>query len=425
MSQRGILVIAENLHLSEAEADALLGMAKRGNKILLAASYFDRILRDRLEFESSYFDFNPEVLKKYVTFLSARDSLHWIGDPAVYPRQTFYFYPQLCYTYFCPVPLAMNRLAEKTARIDKSRYETEMDSTTPDTICQVSVAMSCPWGKGEILLVSTPLLFTNYGALDIDNATYIFRLLSHIGGLPIVRTEAYMKKTVQMQASPFNYFLSQRPFRWALYLTMISVLLFMIFTARRRQRAIPVIREPENKSLEFTELIGTLYYQKKEHAILVRKKYAYFAEELRREIQVDVDEVANDERSFSRIAQKTGMIEEVPGVAKTLLAHLVACLIDADFSRIQFTPDLMPGDVLGTTVFNMKTNEFDFHRGPIFADVILVDEINRAPAKTQAALFEVMEERQVSIDGATYRMGDLYTILATQNAVEQEGTILR
>lgn len=307
VSQRGILVIADNLHLSEAEADALLGMAKRGNKILLAASYFDRILRDRLEFESNYFDFNPEVLKKYVTFLSARDSLHWIGDPAVYPRQTFYFYPQLCHTYFWPVPLAMNRLAEKTARIDKSRYETEMDSTSSDTICQVSVAMSCPWGKGEILLVSTPLLFTNYGVLDRDNATYIFRLLSHIGGLPIVRTEAYMEKKVQMQASPFSYFLSQRPFRWALYLTMISVLLFMIFTARRRQRAIPVIREPENKSLEFTELIGTLYYQKQEHAILVRKKYTYFAEELRREIQVDVDEVANDERSFSRIAQKTGM----------------------------------------------------------------------------------------------------------------------
>lgn len=116
------------------------------------------------------------------------------------------------------------------------------------------------------------------------------------------------------------------------------------------------------------------------------------------------------------------LIEGVPGVAKTLLARLVARLIDADFSRIQFTPDLMPSDVLGTTVFNMKTNDFDFHRGPVFADLLLVDEINRAPAKTQAALFEVMEERQVSIDGTTYRMGELYTILATQNPVEQEGT---
>ena len=116
------------------------------------------------------------------------------------------------------------------------------------------------------------------------------------------------------------------------------------------------------------------------------------------------------------------LIEGVPGVAKTLLARLVARLIDADFSRVQFTPDLMPSDVLGTTVFDMKSQEFDFHPGPVFADIVLVDEINRAPAKTQAALFEVMEERQVTIDGESHPMGEIYTILATQNPVEQEGT---
>ena len=114
------------------------------------------------------------------------------------------------------------------------------------------------------------------------------------------------------------------------------------------------------------------------------------------------------------------LLEGVPGVAKTLMARLMARLVDARFNRIQFTPDLMPSDVLGTTVFNMKTS--DFHEGPAFADIILVDEINRAPAKTQAALFEVMEERQVSIDGTTRSMGPVYTIIATQNPVEQEGT---
>ncbi len=116
------------------------------------------------------------------------------------------------------------------------------------------------------------------------------------------------------------------------------------------------------------------------------------------------------------------LLEGVPGVAKTLTARLIARLVDARFNRIQFTPDLMPSDVLGTTVFDLRTSEFAFHAGPVFADIILVDEINRAPAKTQAALFEAMEERQVTIDGTTYPMGQIYTIIATQNPVEQEGT---
>lgn len=116
------------------------------------------------------------------------------------------------------------------------------------------------------------------------------------------------------------------------------------------------------------------------------------------------------------------LIEGVPGVAKTLLARLVAHLIDAPFGRIQFTPDLMPSDVLGTNVFNVKTQEFTFHAGPIFKQILLVDEVNRAPAKTQAALFEVMEERQATIDGVTHPMDKLFTIIATQNPIEQEGT---
>ena len=116
------------------------------------------------------------------------------------------------------------------------------------------------------------------------------------------------------------------------------------------------------------------------------------------------------------------LIEGVPGVAKTLMAKLVARLVDAGFSRVQFTPDLMPSDVLGTSVLNMKNSEFEFHRGPVFSNIVLVDEINRAPAKTQASLFEVMEERQVTVDGHTYPMDELYVVIATQNPVEQEGT---
>ncbi|MCO5946129.1 AAA family ATPase [Mucilaginibacter flavidus] len=116
------------------------------------------------------------------------------------------------------------------------------------------------------------------------------------------------------------------------------------------------------------------------------------------------------------------LIEGVPGVAKTLTAKLIAKSIDAKYSRIQFTPDLMPSDILGTSVFNPKTTEFEFKHGPIFGNIILIDEINRAPAKTQSALFEVMEERQLTMDGTAYKMDEPFIVLATQNPVEHEGT---
>ena len=116
------------------------------------------------------------------------------------------------------------------------------------------------------------------------------------------------------------------------------------------------------------------------------------------------------------------LIEGVPGVAKTITAKLFAKTLKTDFSRIQFTPDLMPSDILGTSVFNAKSTEFEFKKGPIFSNIILIDEINRAPAKTQAAMFETMEERQVTMDGTTYPMDTPFMVLATQNPIEQEGT---
>ena len=116
------------------------------------------------------------------------------------------------------------------------------------------------------------------------------------------------------------------------------------------------------------------------------------------------------------------LIEGVPGIAKTMTAKLLAKTVHAEFSRIQFTPDLMPSDVVGTMVFNMQTSQFYFNEGPVFSNIVLIDEINRAPAKTQSALFEVMEERQVTVDGKTYPMGFPFFVIGTQNPIEQEGT---
>lgn len=116
------------------------------------------------------------------------------------------------------------------------------------------------------------------------------------------------------------------------------------------------------------------------------------------------------------------LVEGVPGVAKTLSSKLLAKTIKVDFSRIQFTPDLMPSDVLGTSIFMPSAGKFEFKKGPVFANIVLIDEINRAPAKTQAALFEVMEERQITNDGITYQLDYPFLVVATQNPVEQEGT---
>ena len=147
-------------------------------------------------------------------------------------------------------------------------------------------------------------------------------------------------------------------------------------------------------------------------------------EKLRQEIQkiiVGQDKLIN----LTIIALFSGghvLLEGVPGIAKTLAAKLMAQTLSVEFKRIQFTPDLMPSDVTGTTVYNVQQSKFEFNQGPIFANMVLIDEINRAPAKTQASLFEVMEEKQISVDGRTYKMSFPFMVLATQNPIEQEGT---
>jgi len=125
---------------------------------------------------------------------------------------------------------------------------------------------------------------------------------------------------------------------------------------------------------------------------------------------------------ISILASGHSLIEGLPGVAKTLSAKLIAKTIHSEFKRIQFTPDLMPSDVTGSSILDLKSNEFEFRKGPIFANIVLIDEINRAPAKTQAALFESMAEQQVSVDGTTYRLPAPFVVFATQNPIEHEGT---
>src|SRR5690348_3047552 len=131
---------------------------------------------------------------------------------------------------------------------------------------------------------------------------------------------------------------------------------------------------------------------------------------------------AIDQIIVALLAEGHALIEGVPGTAKTLTVKTLSRIINASFSRIQFTPDLMPSDITGTNVFNIANSTFTLRCGPIFTDILLADEINRTPPKTQAALLEAMEERQVTIDGEMHKLSPLFTVLATQNPIEYEGT---
>lgn len=154
------------------------------------------------------------------------------------------------------------------------------------------------------------------------------------------------------------------------------------------------------------------------------EKESYFLQALRNEISLVMvgQETLIDRVLIALLADGHILLEGVPGLAKTLLVKTVAQAIQADFSRIQFTPDLLPADLLGTQIYNTQTSQFSIHKGPLFANVILADEINRAPGKVQSALLEAMQERQITLSGTTYPLNELFLVMATQNPIEQEGT---
>lgn len=302
--RRGILAISENLALSDVDVNALLSMAGRGDNVMLVTNLLPAKLEDTLKVHGNYSYFYFRALKKQAASFFSRDSILWVSSPG--DSCTYYFYPQLCASTISVRSVGNGKVLAVRPESADWRHGGQVG----DTIIYSPVALSVPVGRGQIIVVSTPLLFTNYGVVDGRNAAYVFRLLSQMDRLPLIRTEAYMDETAQMQQSPFRYLLAHRPLRWALYVSLIGIVLFMFFTARRRQRAIPVIAPPVDKSLEFVKLVGTLYFQKKDHADLVRKKYLYFAETVRRLVQVDLEETENDSYSFARIARRTGMDSE-------------------------------------------------------------------------------------------------------------------
>ena len=337
-----VLMVVDQQDLKQLDVKYLCNIARRGGKVMVVASSSlddgrnaDTVVVDELErtFKVRIEDGMYFSLRGILAGLKAHDNdmydtIYWNNRETMYAAQPYrMFYNMVGGTLFVDSVPKVKRLAYT---LSTTGYDYKLDSlyvgdfTGFDTIVdekerieridtfaikKVPTAVSVPYGKGEVIFVSSPLLFTNYGMLEGNTSVYIFRLMSYLADLPVYRTEAYVKTDAMLVAeqSPFREFIKRPPLRWALYLALLGVVLFMIFTARRRQRVIPIISKPANRSLEFIQLIGTLYYQRKDHVDLVRKKFKLFAEELRKTAGVDISDVNTDDREYLLLAEKTGM----------------------------------------------------------------------------------------------------------------------
>ena len=337
-----VLMVVDQQNLKQLDVKYLCNIARRGGKVMVVASSSfddgrnaDTVVVDELErtFKVKIEDGLYFSLRGILAGLKAHDNdmydtIYWNNRETMYAAQSYrMFYNMVGGTLFVDSVPKVKRLAYTLSTAgydykydslyvgDFTRFDTIVDKKERieriDTfaIKKVPAAVSVPYGKGEVIFVSSPLLFTNYGMLEGNTSVYIFRLMSYLADLPVYRTEAYVKTDAMLVAeqSPFREFIKRPPLRWALYLALLGVVLFMIFTARRRQRVIPIMSKPANRSLEFIQLIGTLYYQRKDHVDLVRKKFKLFAEELRKTAGVDISDVNTDDREYQLLAEKTGM----------------------------------------------------------------------------------------------------------------------
>ena len=337
-----VLMVVDQQNLKQLDVKYLCNIARRGGKVMVVASSSfddgrnaDTVVVNELErtFKVKIEDGLYFSLRGILSGLKAHDNdmydtIYWNNRETMYAAQSYrMFYNMVGGTLFVDSVPKVKRLAYTLSTAgydykydslyvgDFTRFDTIVDKKERieriDTfaIKKIPAAVSVPYGKGEVIFVSSPLLFTNYGMLEGNTFVYIFRLMSYLADLPVYRTEAYVKTDAMLVAeqSPFREFIKRPPLRWALYLALLGVVLFMIFTARRRQRVIPIMSKPANRSLEFIQLIGTLYYQRKDHVDLVRKKFKLFAEELRKTAGVDISDVNTDDREYLLLAEKTGM----------------------------------------------------------------------------------------------------------------------
>ena len=282
-------------------------MADSGHTVLLAVSDYVGWLEDSLGFSvmwNGYFS-----LQRYISNATANTLVYLPDSLCITPYEGLIERTMVVgkSVEFEPI---ITCLDGQVAWDDEDVYmviEEDTDSIATDSIPEITsyTAIAFNVGRGQLIIVSTPLLMTNYGMLDDGIRLFIGRLMGRLKHLPVLRTEAYMKDTAQQEQSPFYVLLQRPPLRWALYLSVLTVLCLMFFTARRRQRAIPFVEEPRNANLELVRLVGTLSWQQGDHRGLVERKLQYAAEEVRRLVGIDL--LAADKDDLQQLARLTGL----------------------------------------------------------------------------------------------------------------------
>ena len=339
---RGILVVSKRWDPDSMSISQMLNLVSKGSTVMLSSYNITHssLLCDTLglsNITSSYSEFSAVNLRHMMEngTRNLYDSIVYVGHPETYSHRSYLLYESLIdshfYSYEDTVVMHCDTLAytvDNHSRwlsrdeLEENTYYEPVDSSGIDEGGNVDedgyievrdtrhhpIAVSFNFGKGRLVLVTTPLLFTNYAVLNDTISELTFRLMSEFGDLPVVRTDKYGETTIDemRKESPFRYFVSQPPLRVALYSALVMLLLYMVFNSRRRQRVIPVIKPPANRSLEFMKLVGTLYYERHDNADLMHTKYRGFVEEVRRKTGLDVDDDSDDEQLFELLAEKTG-----------------------------------------------------------------------------------------------------------------------
>ena len=336
--KRVIMVQTPGFSPSQTDMRAINRLLAKGNKLLIVTYKFnyDSVPPDWNVSIYGNDNFNPRLMQRTIQERQVPMSkLRWAK------QKPYAEYASSIYSYFVEGYIQIHKAREIDTLLTRVNY---IDETVSDTVTSEGVYVEPAKEEGvvnspveealplivsmkkngsEVFLCSSPLLFTNYGMLDNKIRPIIFRLFSQFGNMPVVRTEAYLPKDAINQETPLVYFLQQPPLRWAIYTALIGLIIFFVFTARRRQRIIPVVKDPENKSLEFVKLIGTLYHQRHDNRDLLEKKYIFFCETVRRQFMIDVDDTERRADIAERLSKRIGKPkEEIAGTLQQITALL-------------------------------------------------------------------------------------------------------